>query len=198
MVPAICHWETEKAAGTGILSQETCLLRSMGHESLAACGIPDKRPFCHAPGCGCGLFLKGRKSMTKNKKTIYGIALLVVLAAVLLGVWRLTKPKTQTGSKSITIEVKDDQEKTKAYDMKTDAEFLSQAMDELTKSSDFTYEASTSEYGLFINAVNGLTADYDKDGAYWAIYVNGEYGSYGADQQPVTDKDTYSFVYEKQ
>ncbi|MBR4445115.1 MAG: DUF4430 domain-containing protein, partial [Solobacterium sp.] len=61
-----------------------------------------------------------------------------------------------------------------------------------------TYEASTSEYGLFINAVNGLTADYDKDGAYWAIYVNGEYGSYGADQQPVTDKDTYSFVYEKQ
>ncbi len=44
--------------------------------------------------------------------------------------------------------------------------------------------------------VNGLTADFTTGNAYWAIYVNGEYGSYGLSQQPVTDGDTYAIVYE--
>ena len=69
-------------------------------------------------------------------------------------------------------------------------------MDELVKTTDFTYEASKSEYGLYIEAINGLKADYTADGAYWAIYVNGEYGQYGADQQPVNSGDKYSLVYE--
>ena len=33
-----------------------------------------------------------------------------------------------------------------------------------------------SEYGLFIKTVNGLTADYDTDGVYWAFYIDGEIG----------------------
>ena len=78
--------------------------------------------------------------MTENKKRTYAIALLVAVALIFYGIWGLLKPKTQTGSKSIVIEVKDDQELTKKYDMKTDAEYLSEAMDELRKTSDFTYD----------------------------------------------------------
>ena len=70
-------------------------------------------------------------------------------------------------------------------------------MDELTKTSDFTYQGSTSSYGLYIETVNGVTADFSKDGAYWSIYVNGEYGQYSADQQPVQDKDEFKLVYAK-
>ena len=55
---------------------------------------------------------------------------------------------------------------------------------------------SESDYGLYIETVNGLTADYDANGAYWSIYVNGEYGQYGADAQPVADGDAFSLVYE--
>jgi len=66
----------------------------------------------------------------------------------------------------------------------------------MKKDGDFTYEGSTSEYGLYIISINGLTPDYEKDGAYWSIYVNGEYGQYGADAQPVADGDTYRFAYE--
>ena len=69
-------------------------------------------------------------------------------------------------------------------------------MDELSENEDFSYEGSDGDYGLYIDTINGLTADYATDGAYWSIYVNGEYGSYGADSQPVTDGDTYQFVYE--
>ena len=39
-------------------------------------------------------------------------------------------------------------------------------------------------------------SDYAEDGAYWAIYVNGAYGEYGADSQPVADGDAFSFIYE--
>ena len=58
-----------------------------------------------------------------------------------------------------------------------------------------TVEGTEGDYGLYIDTVNGLTADYAEDGAYWSIYVNGEYGSYSADQQPVADGDVYGLVY---
>ena len=68
-------------------------------------------------------------------------------------------------------------------------------MDELTKNTDFTYEGEDSEYGFMINKINGQSAVYDTDGAYWSIYVNGEYGQYGADSQPVNDGDAFKFEY---
>ena len=53
-----------------------------------------------------------------------------------------------------------------------------------------------SEYGIMVEYVNEERASFTEDGAYWALYVNGEYGQYGADAQPVTDGDTYAWVYE--
>ena len=52
-----------------------------------------------------------------------------------------------------------------------------------------------SEYGLMINTVNGVTADYNADGSYWAFFVNGEYCNYGVDSQPVNDGETYTIAY---
>ncbi|MCM1065208.1 MAG: DUF4430 domain-containing protein [Eubacterium sp.] len=53
-----------------------------------------------------------------------------------------------------------------------------------------------SEYGLYVKTVNGITADYDKDGVYWAFYINGEYASTGVDATAVTEGDSYSFKVE--
>ena len=97
----------------------------------------------------------------------------------------------------ITIEVLDNEEKTTSYELHTDAEYLKGAMDELAaKDSTFKVEGSDGEYGFFIEAVNGITADFETDKAYWAIYVNDEYGQYGADQQPVNDGDVFRLAYE--
>ena len=52
------------------------------------------------------------------------------------------------------------------------------------------------EYGYTLYTVNGVTAAFNTGNAYWAIYVNGEYGSYGLSQQPVNDGDAFSIVYE--
>lgn len=54
-----------------------------------------------------------------------------------------------------------------------------------------------SDYGLYVKTVNGVTADYDKDGTYWAFYVNGEYASTGVDSTQVEDGAAYMFKIEK-
>jgi len=133
----------------------------------------------------------------KNKKTLYSVIGIILAIAIMFGLYKAFGPKAQSGSKSVTVEVVDDKGDIKTYGEKTDAEFLKEVMDEISKTTDFSYEGTDSEYGLYITAINGITADYNTDGAYWAIYVNDEYGMYGADQQPVADGDKYSFVYEK-
>ena len=97
------------------------------------------------------------------------------------------------GTKNIVIEVKDSEGNVTSYEVTTNAEFLRQAMDE---AEGLTYEGTDSEYGMMVEVVNGEQAIYAEDNAYWAFYVNGEYGNYGIDSQPVTDGDTYSIVYE--
>lgn len=52
-------------------------------------------------------------------------------------------------------------------------------------------------YGLYVKEVNGITADYDKDGTYWAFYINGEYATAGVDTTPITDGATYEFKVQK-
>ncbi len=58
-------------------------------------------------------------------------------------------------------------------------------------------EGTESEYGLMITTVNGIVADYDADGAYWALYKNGEYMMVGADAEILEDGATYGLVYKK-
>lgn len=50
-----------------------------------------------------------------------------------------------------------------------------------------------SQYGLYVKTVNGVTVDYDKDGKYWAFYVNGAYGQKGVSETEVKAGETYTF-----
>ena len=133
-----------------------------------------------------------------NKKgIIIGGIVLVVLIAIFGVVFFFNKPSTSTGAKRIIIEVKNSNGDVHDYDFATDAEYLKQAMDELASNgSGFSYAGTESEYGIMVEYVNEERASFTEDGAYWALYVNGEYGQYGADAQPVTDGDTYAWVYE--
>lgn len=53
-----------------------------------------------------------------------------------------------------------------------------------------------SEYGLYVKTVNGLTVDWDKDGKYWAFYIDGEYAMTGVDATDVNPGSTYTFKVE--
>lgn len=53
-----------------------------------------------------------------------------------------------------------------------------------------------SEYGLYVKVVNGITADWNVDGHYWAFYINGEYAMTGVDATDITEGSTYTFKVE--
>ncbi len=63
-----------------------------------------------------------------NKKRIVALVAIVVVIALMLGVYLATRPETQQGSKAITVQVahKDGTEKTFTY--RTDAEFLAEVL----------------------------------------------------------------------
>ncbi len=52
------------------------------------------------------------------------------------------------------------------------------------------------QYGIYVKKVNGISADYEKDGTYWAFYVNGEYALKGADMTEIVSNASYSFKVE--
>lgn len=127
-----------------------------------------------------------------KKKTVIAVAVLAV-AAVIFGVIYVNfKPKPVAGAKKLTIEVVDDAGESETYTVQTDAEFLRQAIED---ADGLVLEGTESEYGLMVETVNGLTADYTADGAYWAFYVDGTYCENGVDTQPVSDGQAYQIVY---
>ena len=135
------------------------------------------------------------KTTQSNKKPlIIGAAILVVLIAVFGTVYFFFRLKTAGGEKSIAVEVIDNTGASTVYNHNTAAEYLRQALEEI---EGLTVEGEESDYGLYVKTVNGITADYETDGAYWAFYTNGEYSQNGIDSEPVHDNDSFSIKYEK-
>ncbi len=129
------------------------------------------------------------EAKSSKKGVIAAVIILAVVVAAMAVIYMFMKPGTQSGSKTVTIQVIDSAGETASYTVRTDAQYLDQAMDE---AQGLSYE--TDEGGMVIT-VNGETADYTADQAYWAFYVNGEYCSYGITQQPVADGDVFSIEY---
>lgn len=129
-----------------------------------------------------------------NRKLIIGTAALVLLIALFAIAFLLFRPKAVQGAKSITIEVVDNNEASVMYDVHTEAEYLRQAMEE---AEGLEFSGTESEYGLMVDTVNGVTADWNVDQSYWGFYVNGEYCNCGIDSQPVVDGDAFQIIYSK-
>ena len=91
------------------------------------------------------------------------------------------------GSKTFTFVVQVE-ENIVTFTIHTDAETVGKALLDLG-----LIEGEDSQWGLYVKKVNGMLADYDVDGTYWAFYENGEYAN-GVDATNVTDGYTYSFV----
>ena len=89
----------------------------------------------------------------------------------------------------VTVEVED---KSVTFTIRTDETVLGDA---LLKHG--LIEGEDGPYGLYVKAVGGIRADYDKDGIYWAFYQNNKYAPTGVDLTTITPGVTYSFRVEK-
>lgn len=127
-----------------------------------------------------------------NRKLFIGIGLLAVFIAALTLIYSAFGAKPVQGSKAVTIEVVNQAQESTIYELHTDAEYLRQAMEE---AEGLTFSGTESQFGLMIDTVNGIRADYTLDNAYWSFLVNGEYSNYGIDTQPVMDGDTFTIAY---
>ena len=137
---------------------------------------------------------KGSFPMKKNVKRILAAALFVLLIAALAFVYVTFGEKAVSGSKAVTLEVISSAAEKTVYSLRTDAEYLSEAMEE---AEGLTFVAEEGPYGLAVSSVNGETADFNVNGAYWGFFVNGEYCNYGISQQPVHDGDVFTIAYTK-
>lgn len=58
-------------------------------------------------------------------------------------------------------------------------------------------EGHKAEFGLYIDTVNGIAADWDTDQTYWAFYINGEYATTGIGETKITADATYGLTLSK-
>lgn len=130
--------------------------------------------------------------MKKQLKTLLAAALLLLLAAAMALAYARFGEQAVSGSKQITISVVSSAEETTTYALSTNAEYLLGAMQE---AEGLTFSGSNGPYGMMITTVNGETADYNVNGAYWGFFVNGDYCNYGISEQPVHDGDAFTIAY---
>ena len=128
----------------------------------------------------------------KNKKMILAVVVLALVVAVMAGVYLSTRPEAVEGSKQVTILIvhKDGTEKNLEYN--TDLEYLA----DLLKEKELVTGYESEEYGFTIESVDGVTADWAVDGAYWALYEGEEYATTSAAGIILTDGGLYKLVYE--
>ncbi len=95
------------------------------------------------------------------------------------------------GAKTVSVEVKAEDQSV-LFTVKTDEKTVGAALLAVD-----LIAGDNSAYGLYVKKVNGITADYDTDKAYWAFYLNGEYASTGVDSTDIDESVKYSLVYTK-
>lgn len=96
------------------------------------------------------------------------------------------------GQTSFFFVVTDADGKETHFEILTDCTVVGDALLELG-----LIDGEESSYGLYVKTVNGITVDYDKDGAYWAFYINGEYAMTGVDSTDIAKDTAYAFKVEK-
>ena len=126
----------------------------------------------------------------KNKKTILILTALVLVVALMAGAYFLTRPQAVAGGKNITVTVVHADGTEKVFDLTTQEEYLGPVL-----LSEGIAQGVEGPYGLEIHEVDGERAVWDENGAYWAIFVNGEYGMTGVDTTPVNDGDVFKLEF---
>lgn len=125
----------------------------------------------------------------KQKKTLLGVALLLVVAVVFAGAYRALAPKPVEGAKTVALQIVHGDGSTKDVTLHTDAQYLGEALDE----QEGLVEGEEGPYGLYIKTVDGETAS-DGDRTWWCITKGGEEVPTSADLTVIADGEQYELT----
>lgn len=143
---------------------------------------------------------------TKSIKFLSVFLCIVLIAAMALFVSGCTDNKTNVdsqimnqndaesytvlgeGTTTFNFSVVDKEGNETNFVINTDKKTVGGALSELNM-----IDGDMGAYGLYVKTVNDITVDFDKDGKYWAFYVDGEYATKGVENTDITPGATYSF-----
>ena len=115
------------------------------------------------------------------------ISLLLVMVMV-LGLVACGKAEPKATGASFTVIVADLEGQETTFEYTSDKATVGEAL-----IAEGLIKGHETEYGLYVDSVNGIALDWDKDGKYWAFYIDGEYAMTGVDTTEITDGATYAF-----
>lgn len=95
------------------------------------------------------------------------------------------------GKTEFSLSVTDANGKTESFNVKTDKETVCDAL------LDVGLIDGDAGDSFYVKKVNGITADYDVDGTYWAFYIDGNYAMTGVDATKAESGKKYGFKVEK-
>jgi len=141
-----------------------------------------------------------KKTLTPPRGLTTAAALLLCLACLLsaagcakkqanLSIWDTAAYTENTelghGAKTVTVKV-EAADKAVTLTLRTDAETLGEAL----------LENGLTENAVFFTTLNGMTADWNKDQAYWAFHQGGKLMQIGVGDAYIEDGDEeYVFIY---
>ncbi len=127
----------------------------------------------------------------KNRKLIIGLAIgLIAIIALFAGVYFATRPETNDGAKSISVTVVYKDKTDKEFNIKTDAEYLSDAL----LAEGLVTEDEHNGDGMY-TIIDGEKADYNVDQSWWCVTKDGEMTNAGMDDLTLADGDKYEITY---
>ena len=128
--------------------------------------------------------------MMKNKKLILAVVALVVVAAVMMGVYIATRPETAQGSKAYCVTVIHSNGEDWTFGLHTDEEYLAEAL-----LAEGLIAGEEGPYGLTVITADGEDAVWDTDNAYWCIWIGEEMATVGISEIPVYDGSIFTLEY---
>lgn len=141
------------------------------------------------------------------KKILALISVISALMLTLVSCGNATAPQTDevlytsteaspielgTGDNYFIFSVEDENATVYNFHISTNKATVGEALEELG-----LIEGTEGDFGIYVNKVNGIYAEYEETGTYWAFYVNGEYASQGIDVTEITEGETYAMKIEK-
>ena len=123
-------------------------------------------------------------------KRLISLLLVIVMLFALAACGKKTEAPAQ--AVAFTVIVTDLEGNETTFEYTSDASSVGEAL--VAEGLVVGHQAS---YGLYIDAVNGIAADWDNDQTYWAFYINGEYATAGISDTPITANTTYGLTLTK-
>ena len=127
-----------------------------------------------------------------STRVLSAVLCMVLIAAMALSMTACADNNAPVGEATFTFQVVDGDGKQTDFTIRTDKATVGEAL-----LAEGLIQGEDGPYGLYVKSVNGITADYDVDGTYWAFYINGETAPTGVDSTAVEDGAVYAFKVER-